>query len=98
MIKRENHPQLGNASRPLIGGWIVPISNDNGGPFGGGGNGPPKGEPLRSSNNEHPKDQKSKIIFYKSNRAVDKTYMEFMIPFIDTLPSPLLNPLEGPTM
>ncbi len=34
---------IGNASRSPISGWIVPINNGNGGPFGKGGNGPPWG-------------------------------------------------------
>ncbi len=42
---------IGDVGRPLIGGWIVPISNNGGGPFGRGGKRPPGGgnsDPLGS--------------------------------------------------
>ncbi len=37
---------IGNAGRPPISWRVVPINNGDGGPFGGGGNGPPRGNPL----------------------------------------------------
>ncbi len=65
MIEREDHPRLGDASRPFIGGRTVPISNDNDGPFGKGVNELPKGEPLGGSNSGHPRDQNLKSYFTK---------------------------------
>jgi len=38
--------QIGDVNRLLTSGWIIPIGNDGGGPFNGGGNGLLGGGPL----------------------------------------------------
>ncbi len=46
--ERRGRPSLvGNASRSLINGWVVPINNGDGGPFDRGRNGPLRGNPLK---------------------------------------------------
>ncbi len=51
---------IGNVNRLLSNGRTLPISNDNGRPFGGGSNEPSRSEPLRGSNSGHLGDQNLK--------------------------------------
>ncbi|CAK9266867.1 unnamed protein product [Sphagnum jensenii] len=59
-IKRSYHDRkgrpspTGDVSKLVISGWTILISNNGGGPFGGGGNGPLGGGPQGSGGNSLP--------------------------------------------
>ncbi len=69
LIKKSYHDHrgrpspIGNVSKSFTSGWIVPIRNDDGGPFheggngplGGGDNGPPKGGGSGHLANQNPR-------------------------------------------
>ncbi len=97
--QKERPSPIRDGGKLCNGGWTIPISDDSGGPFGGGGKRPPRGGnsgPPRGGNNnlleggdnELSGDQNPRPYVVRSVGPWIGPNLEFVVPFMVSYPTP----------